>query len=71
MVRHCAKYTCTRCILQVHYKAFQVVLQWLYTLRIEVSLDDVDSVFLLSKQCQLPDLEQQLEDKIRHATSFR
>ena len=52
-------------------KAFKALLSWLYTLRLEVVLDDVHSVIMLARQCRHDDLVKELDDKWRHVTSFR
>ena len=57
--------------LQMDSKAFKALLSWLYTLRLEVELDDVHSVIMLARQCRHDDLVKELDDKWRHVTSFR
>lgn len=58
-------------MFQIVPHAFSLVLQWVYTLRFEIELDYIEPVLLLAKQCQLTDLEYQLNEKISSVQSFR
>jgi ankyrin repeat/BTB/POZ domain-containing protein 1 len=51
-------------------QAFQAVLQYLYTARLETSIEYLEDVCRLAKHCQLESLVRQLEQKMKVVHSF-
>ena len=57
-------------VVQVQPSAFQSLMQYIYTARLETHIDSVDDCIRLAVQCRLPLLKKELEDMVKKVTSF-